>query len=79
MLQVWLFVAPGLYANEKKLAVPFVFFSSALFLAGAAFSHYLAFPMAFQFFASFQTAQVGSCRASRRCSRCTPGCCWPWA
>jgi len=58
MLQVWLFIAPGLYANEKRLAVPFVFFSSALFLAGAAFSHYLAFPMAFQFFASFQTAQV---------------------
>ena len=58
MLQVWLFVAPGLYANEKKLAVPFVFFSTALFIAGAAFSHYLAFPMAFQFFASFSTAQV---------------------
>jgi sec-independent protein translocase protein TatC len=58
MLQVWLFVAPGLYANEKKLAVPFVFFSSALFVAGAAFSHYLAFPMAFQFFASFSTSQV---------------------
>lgn len=58
MLQVWLFIAPGLYANEKKLAVPFVFFSSALFLAGAAFSHYLAFPMAFQFFASFSTDQV---------------------
>jgi sec-independent protein translocase protein TatC len=58
MLQVWLFVAPGLYANEKKLAVPFVFFSTALFLSGAAFSHYLAFPMAFQFFASFSTAQV---------------------
>ena len=58
MLQVWLFVAPGLYANEKKLAVPFVFFSTALFLAGAAFSHYLAFPMAFKFFASFSTAQI---------------------
>ena len=58
MLQVWLFIAPGLYANEKKLAVPFVVFSSALFLAGAAFSHYLAFPMAFQFFASFSTTQV---------------------
>lgn len=58
MLQVWLFIAPGLYANEKRLAVPFVFFSSALFMAGAAFSHYLAFPMAFQFFASFQTSQV---------------------
>ena len=53
MLQVWLFIAPGLYQNEKKLAVPFVFFSSLLFLSGAAFSHYLAFPMAFQFFASF--------------------------
>jgi sec-independent protein translocase protein TatC len=52
MLQVWLFVAPGLYANEKRLAVPFVFFSTALFLAGAAFSHYLAFPPAFQFAAS---------------------------
>jgi sec-independent protein translocase protein TatC len=58
MLQLWLFVAPGLYANEKKLAVPFVFFSSSLFLAGAAFSHYLAFPMAFQFFASFSTDKV---------------------
>ena len=58
MLQVWLFVAPGLYANEKRLAVPFVFFSTALFMAGAAFSHYLAFPMAFQFFASFSTTQV---------------------
>ncbi len=58
MLQVWLFIAPGLYANEKKMAVPFVFFSSGLFAAGAAFSHYLAFPMAFQFFASFQTPQV---------------------
>ncbi|MEW6320937.1 MAG: twin-arginine translocase subunit TatC [Acidobacteriota bacterium] len=53
MLQVWLFIAPGLYANEKKLAVPFVFFSSALFVAGAAFSHYLAFPFAWNFFAGF--------------------------
>jgi sec-independent protein translocase protein TatC len=58
MLQLWLFIAPGLYANEKKLAVPFVFFSTALFIAGAAFSHYLAFPLAFQFFASFSTSQV---------------------
>ena len=40
------------HANEKKLAVPFVFFSTALFISGAAFSHYLAFPMAFAFFAA---------------------------
>ena len=44
MWQVWLFIAPGLYANEKKLAVPFVFFATALFISGAAFSHYILFP-----------------------------------
>jgi sec-independent protein translocase protein TatC len=53
MYQVWLFIAPGLYANEKKLAVPFVFFATALFLGGAAFSHYLLFPAAWKFFAGF--------------------------
>jgi hypothetical protein len=36
--QVWLFIAPGLYAHEKKLAVPFVIMSSTLFVAGAAFA-----------------------------------------
>ncbi len=58
MLQVWLFIAPGLYANEKRFAIPFALATSLLFTAGAAFSHYLAFPMAFQFFAGFQTPQV---------------------
>jgi sec-independent protein translocase protein TatC len=53
MYQVWLFVAPGLYANEKKFAVPFVFFATALFIGGTAFSHYLLFPAAWKFFASF--------------------------
>jgi sec-independent protein translocase protein TatC len=53
MYQVWLFIAPGLYANEKKLAVPFVFFASSLFISGAAFSHYLLFPAAWKFFAGF--------------------------
>lgn len=53
MYQVWLFIAPGLYANEKRLAVPFVFFASVLFISGAAFSHYVLFPFAWQFFASF--------------------------
>jgi sec-independent protein translocase protein TatC len=58
MWQVWLFIAPGLYANEKKLAVPFVFFASALFFAGAAFSHYILFPFAWRFFASFSGASL---------------------
>ena len=53
MWQVWLFIAPGLYANEKKLAVPFVVFASLLFISGAAFSHYVLFPFAWRFFASF--------------------------
>lgn len=53
MAQVWMFIAPGLYANEKKLAIPFVLLSSIGFVGGAAFSHYIVFPMAWVFFASF--------------------------
>jgi sec-independent protein translocase protein TatC len=53
MWQVWLFIAPGLYANEKKFALPFAFSASALFISGAAFSHYILFPFAWRFFASF--------------------------
>ena len=53
MWQVWLFIAPGLYAKEKKFAIPFVLSSSILFVSGAAFSHYVVFPAAWSFFASF--------------------------
>ena len=55
MLQVWLFVAPGLYAHEKKWAIPFVVMSSFFFVAGAAFSHYVVFPLTWRFFVSFTT------------------------
>lgn len=58
MWQVWQFIAPGLYANEKRFAVPFVMGTSVLFTAGAAFSHYVVFPAAFDFFGSFQTDNV---------------------
>jgi sec-independent protein translocase protein TatC len=58
MLQVWLFIAPGLYAKEKKLAIPFVLSSSALFISGAAFSHYFVFPAAWNFFAGFSSSYV---------------------
>ncbi len=58
MLQVWLFIAPGLYAKEKKLAIPFVVTSSALFIGGAAFSHYVVFPAAWQFFAGFSNDYI---------------------
>jgi sec-independent protein translocase protein TatC len=58
MTQVWLFVAPGLYANEKKLAIPFVAMSSFFFIAGAIFAHYVVFPLTWQFFQSFSTDQL---------------------
>ncbi|NOT24558.1 MAG: twin-arginine translocase subunit TatC [Acidobacteria bacterium] len=55
MTQVWLFVAPGLYSNEKKWAIPFVVMSSFFFVLGAAFSHYVVFPLTWKFFVSFTT------------------------
>jgi sec-independent protein translocase protein TatC len=56
--QVWLFIAPGLYAKEKKLAIPFVVLASVGFLAGAAFTHYLLFPWMWTFFASFASEKL---------------------
>jgi sec-independent protein translocase protein TatC len=56
--QLWLFVAPGLYAREKRVVVPFVFISSLLFFAGAYFAHAVGYPYMWQFFASYQTDQI---------------------
>jgi sec-independent protein translocase protein TatC len=56
--QLWLFVAPGLYSNEKRFAIPFVFFSSIFFFGGAFFSHYIAFPYTWRFFLSFESDLV---------------------
>ena len=55
LYQVWLFVAPGLYAHEKRFAIPFVFFATLFFVGGALFSHFLLFPWAWTFFAGFTT------------------------
>ncbi|HVG55242.1 MAG TPA: twin-arginine translocase subunit TatC [Vicinamibacterales bacterium] len=49
--QIWLFIAPGLYAHEKKLAIPFVLMGTGMFIGGAAFSHYQVFPVIWAFFA----------------------------
>ncbi len=56
--QAWRFVAPGLYRDEKRLAIPFVFLSTVFFTLGAAFSHYVAFPWTMQFFASFERPDI---------------------
>jgi sec-independent protein translocase protein TatC len=58
MYQVWKFIAPGLYANEKKFVVPFVLFSTLFFLGGAAFNHYVAYPFIMTYFASFNTPNL---------------------
>jgi sec-independent protein translocase protein TatC len=52
--QIWRFVAPGLYSNEKRLAIPFVALSTVFFTLGASFSHFIAFPWTMAFFASFE-------------------------
>lgn len=49
-LQLWLFIAPGLYPKEKKIVIPFVFFSTLLFLGGSYFCYSVMFPYAFQYF-----------------------------
>lgn len=54
LLQVWYFIAPGLYSKEKRLAVPFVFASTALFLAGAYFGHRIAFRVTWEFLSKFK-------------------------
>ena len=56
--QLWLFIAPGLYAKEKRVVIPFVFFSTLLFCCGAAFGHFVGFPAMWQFFASYATDDV---------------------
>jgi sec-independent protein translocase protein TatC len=58
MYQVWLFIAPGLYAKEKKLAVPFVLLTSIGTIAGAAFSHYVLFPSMIAFFGTFSSTDL---------------------
>ena len=56
--QVWQFVAPALYAKERRYAIPFVMLSSVGFIGGAAFSHYVAFPLMWRFFASFSDDMI---------------------
>jgi sec-independent protein translocase protein TatC len=58
LYQAWAFVAPGLYAHEKRLVLPLVVASSALFLVGMSFAYFLVFPTVFKFMASIAPAGV---------------------
>ncbi len=53
--QFWRFVAPGLYANEKKALLPYLVLSPILFFMGGALVYYFIFPMAWKFFLSFES------------------------
>lgn len=50
--QLWSFVAPGLYRNERRFAVPLLISAIVLFYIGVSFAYYIVFPVMFQFFAS---------------------------
>ncbi len=51
--QFWLFVSPGLYANEKKMVIPFVSGATTMFIIGAAFCYYVVIPFGFEFLINF--------------------------
>jgi sec-independent protein translocase protein TatC len=51
--QLWMFVAPGLYANEKKMIIPFIFGGTIMFLIGILFAYYIVTPFGFDFLITF--------------------------
>jgi sec-independent protein translocase protein TatC len=53
LAQIWLFVAPGLYANEKKMIVPFIVGGTLMFLIGVLFAYYVVTPFGFDFLITF--------------------------
>jgi len=53
LYQIWLFISPGLYANEKKMVLPFVIGGSSMFLIGVLFAYYIVTPFGFQFLITF--------------------------
>ncbi len=53
LFQLWLFISPGLYRNEKKYIWPFVLLTSGLFMSGGFFAYKLALPKAFRFLLEF--------------------------
>jgi sec-independent protein translocase protein TatC len=57
--QLWAFIAPGLYAKEKKAFLPFLLVTPFLFIGGGALAYYLVMPVAFHWFLGFQGIQGG--------------------
>lgn len=51
--QIWMFIAPGLYANEKKMIIPFIVGGTVMFGIGVAFAYYVVTPFGFDFLITF--------------------------
>ena len=56
LIQIWKFIAPGLYKNEKKTILPFLIATPILFIMGAMMAYYYIMPLAIKFFLSFETS-----------------------
>ncbi|MEG3639503.1 twin-arginine translocase subunit TatC [Magnetococcus sp. PR-3] len=57
-VQMWLFIAPGLYQHERSAILPFLFVTPILFFFGGALAYYFVFPLAFKFFLGFETSTI---------------------
>ena len=57
--QLWIFVAPGLYKNEKRAFLPFLLWTPVMFVMGAAFVYYVMLPFSIRFFGSYQMPATG--------------------
>ena len=55
LIQIYKFIAPGLYKNEKKALLPYLIFTPILFLFGGMLVYYLVMPLAIKFFLSFES------------------------
>ena len=60
LTQIWKFVAPGLYQNEKKALLPYLIATPILFLLGAMLIYYLVMPLAIKFFLSFESSGLNT-------------------
>jgi sec-independent protein translocase protein TatC len=58
LLQVWMFISPGLYKQEKRWIVPFVLFGTVFFVGGAAFAYFVVLPMGFEYLIKFTPETV---------------------
>jgi sec-independent protein translocase protein TatC len=58
LYEFWMFVAPGLYKNERRMMTPIVLLSSLFFIGGALFGYFVVFPWGFKFFLGFATDTI---------------------